>query len=247
MADQDDPWARDDQPSPKRRWNRVLIWIALALAVTVGLLELSRLFPGAVSKDDEPHLVYMIGWLALLSAGLVFSRRIRATEALRNIAIWVAIAALLVIGYSYRDVLAPIGARIQSELLPGNVVVTGDHLLTLTRDDGGDFYIYGSSSGTRIRFLVDTGASDIVLAPADAKRLGIDTAALHYLRGYETANGTGAGAPYVLHELSIGPIRLPNVAVMINQTDMGASLLGMAFLKRTKSFEFRGNNLLIRW
>jgi aspartyl protease family protein len=230
------------------RRTRLLVWIALLLAIVVGLVELSRLFPGAVSKQDEPYLVYMVGWLALLSAGFVFARRARFGEVARNIAIWGVIAAVLAIGYAYRDELGSIGSRVQSELMPGEPVQSaGAHVLTLTQDEAGDFYVYGSANGTRIRFLVDTGASDIVLSPADARRLGIDISVLHFVSGFETANGIGAGARTTLDTLSVGAIQLWNVPVSINRTDMHASLLGMAFLKRLKAFEFSGRKLTLRW
>jgi aspartyl protease family protein len=172
----------------------------------------------------------------------------RWTEVARNIAIWGVIAAVLAVGYAYRDELGSIGARVQSELMPGEPVQsTGAHVLTLTQDDAGDFYVYGAANGTRIRFLVDTGASDIVLSPADARRLGIDMSALHFVSGFETANGVGAGARTTLDTLSVGPIQLWNVPVSINRTDMHASLLGMTFLKRLKAFEFSGRKLTFRW
>jgi aspartyl protease family protein len=227
---------------------RLLVWIALLLAVIVGLLELSRLFPGTVSKQDQPYLVYMVGWLALLSAGFVFARRARFGEVARNIAIWGVIAAVLAVGYAYRDELGSVGARVQSELMPGEPVQSaGAHALTLTQDEAGDFYVYGSANGIRIRFLVDTGAGDIVISPADAHRLGIDMSALHFVSGFETANGIGAGARYTLDTLSVGPIQFWSVPVSINRTDMHASLLGMAFLKRLKAFEFSGRKLTLRW
>lgn len=247
MSEQN-PWTRKDQPSPpQRRYSRVLIWVALALAVTAGLMWLSRQFPGTVSSEDEPRLVYMVGWLALLSAGFVFSRQLKLRESLRNIAIWVAIAAVLGIGYSYRDELSDIRARVTSEFVPGDAVETGDHTLVLTQDDSGQFQIYGSVNGTRIRFMVDTGASEIVLSPADARRIGIDESHLVFNRSYETANGIGYGAATTLPQLSIGPIQLWNVPVSINRTEMDSSLLGMAFLKQMKSFEIRGRRLTIHW
>jgi aspartyl protease family protein len=178
----------------------------------------------------------------------VFARRARWTEVARNIAIWGIIAAVLAVGYAYRDELGSIGSRVQSELMPGEPVQSaGAHVLTLTQDDAGDFYVYGAANGTRIRFLVDTGASDIVLSPADARRLGIDMSALHFVSGFETANGVGAGARTTLDTLSVGTIQLWNVPVSINRTDMHASLLGMAFLKRLKAFEFSGRKLTFRW
>jgi aspartyl protease family protein len=172
----------------------------------------------------------------------------RWREAARNIAIWGVVASVLAIGYAYRDELSGVSARVRSEFMPGEPVASVDaHTLRLTQDEGGDFYVFGTANGSRIRFLVDTGASDIVLSPTDAQRLGIDTSTLHFVSGFETANGIGAGARYTLDALSVGPIQLWNVPVSINRTDMHASLLGMAFLKRLKSFEFSGRKLTLRW
>jgi aspartyl protease family protein len=189
----------------------------------------------------------MVAWLALLSAGFVFARRVSFGEVARNIAIWTVVAAVLVLGYSYRDALSSIGTRIQLEFLPGDPVSSAPHTMVLTQDSEGDYHVFGSANGQRIRFLVDTGASDIVLSPADARRLGFDVASLKYVSGYETANGMGAGARVTLNSLTIGQFMLWNVPVDVNRTDMQASLLGMAFFKRMKSFEFRDGELILRW
>jgi aspartyl protease family protein len=250
MSDGNNPWSRPTPSASPRQpahTNRLLIWIALVLAAALGLWQLSRLFPGAVTGQDAPYLVRTLGVLAFVSAGVVFARRMKFAEVVRNIAVWVAIAAVLVLGYSYRDALSSVGARVQSEFIPGNPVALEPHTMVLTQDSGGDFYVFGTVNGTRVRFLVDTGASDIVLAPADARRIGIDVAALQYVPGYETANGIGAGARVTLNTLSVGRFTVWNVPVDVNRTDMHASLLGMAFLKRMKSFEFRDRELILRW
>src|SRR5436309_1410973 len=84
----------------------------------------------------------------------LFARRARLGEVARNIAIWGVVVAVLATGYTYRDELGRVGARLHSELLPGDPVASSDaHVLTLTQDEGGDFYLYGSASGARIRFL----------------------------------------------------------------------------------------------
>jgi len=226
----------------------VLVWVALILVIVLGLVELSRLFPGAVSNEDEPYLFRGLILLAFLSTGIISARQVKFGELARNVIIWAGIGAVLVLGYAYRGEFQAVLARVQSEILPSEPVADArTHALTLTADSNGDFYIYASANGTRVRFLVDTGATDIVLSPSDANRLGIDTAALHYVRGYETANGVGAGAAYTLNTISIGPIQLWNLPVSINRTDMHASLLGMAFLKRLRSFEFTDRKLYLRW
>ena len=99
----------------------------------------------------------------------------------------------------------------------------------------------------RVRFAVDTGASDIVLSPADARRAGIDVDALTFDKETTTANGLGHGASVVLASLTLGPIHLTNVRATVNQAGLDRSLLGMAFLRRMKSVSFADHTLTLRW
>ena len=99
--------------------------------------------------------------------------------------------------------------------------------------------------GTALRFLVDTGATDVVLSPADAQRLGFDLSSLSFTQLYNTANGTVRGAPVRLRNVSLGPIQLRDVRASINEAPMRSSLLGMSFLGRLSSFEIRGDSLTL--
>jgi aspartyl protease family protein len=119
--------------------------------------------------------------------------------------------------------------------------------MAVSEGEGGSYHVYGTVNGTQIRFLIDTGATDIVLSPSDARRLGIDLASLKFDRPYGSANGIGHGAAAEVADLSVGPIHFSNVPVSINGAEMGSSLLGMAFLKRLKSYSFSGNKLILRW
>lgn len=248
MLDPGGPWKKSPPSEAKPQRHRVLLWVILVLVAIVALAQLSRLFPGAVSDQDQPYLIRGLVVLTFLSTGIIFARQIKIGELARNVVIWTGIGAVLVLGYTYRDELRSVGARVRTEFLPSEPVADAQtHTLTLTADSGGNFYAYGAASGTRIRFVIDTGSTDIVLSPADARRLGIDLATLHYVSGFETANGVGSGAPYTLNNLAVGPVQLWNVPVSINRTDMHASLLGMSFLRRLKSFEFAGRRLYLRW
>jgi aspartyl protease family protein len=117
----------------------------------------------------------------------------------------------------------------------------------LSESEGGNFYVFGTVNGTPIRFLIDTGASDIVLSPSDARLIGIPTENLDYSRIYGTANGVGHGAMATVSRLTVGPISFSDVPVSINQAPMDSSLLGMTFLRRLKSFSIRNHRLYLRW
>jgi aspartyl protease family protein len=255
MPDFDGPWGSLEPappPPPPRRWRqdrrvRLAIGLAVAGLIGLGVWGLTRLFPGQLmSGDDWSTISFRIGFIVLVSLSL-FSRRLRLGEVVRYIAIWAAVFGVLAIGYAYRGEIIETGLRVRSELLPGYATPTGPHEVVLSQDSGGGYSVIGEADGKPVRFAVDTGASDIVLTPADAARLGVDLSRLDYARHFETANGVGDGAAYSLSSLVVGPIRLTDVPVSINRAPMSTSLLGMAFLKRMQSFEVKDGRLYLRW
>jgi aspartyl protease family protein len=104
----------------------------------------------------------------------------------------------------------------------------------------------GQVNGQIVRFLVDTGASETVLSPADAKRIGVETSALRFDQPADTANGVGYGASFIADSLAVGTIRFASVPMLINQAPMSSSLLGMSFLKRLESFKVSGRKLYLK-
>jgi aspartyl protease family protein len=104
--------------------------------------------------------------------------------------------------------------------------------IVLKADTRGHFVTMGSINGGSVRFLVDTGATFVALAAADARRLGID-----YLRGargqVQTANGLAAAYRVKLDRVRIGDIEVNNVDAVVSESDtLGMALLGMSFLNR---------------
>ncbi|HEY4124016.1 MAG TPA: TIGR02281 family clan AA aspartic protease [Rhizomicrobium sp.] len=247
MSDGGSPWHGKPAANGSSR-TRLLVWIALVLGAISALVALAKLFPGALSDDfSMAYLLRGVVVLALVSAGIVYGRKFHLREAVRNGLIWVGIFLVLAIGFAYQDEIKAVALRLRSELIPGYAVQSNAQELVLTESEGGNFYVYGAVNGQPVKFLIDTGASEIVLSPSDAVRLGIDTNALDYNRSYQTANGVGLGAPYQVNSLQIGTIALSDVSVSINKADMSESLLGMTFLKRMASVEIRGRRLFLHW
>jgi aspartyl protease family protein len=125
-------------------------------------------------------------------------------------------------------------------------VAAGPHELVVTQDDEGGFFVIGRVNGEPVRFLVDTGSSETVLSPADAHRLGLDTAGLQFDRMAETANGIGYGAPITAGSVAVGSIEVTGLPMVINKAPMTSSLLGMTFLGRLESFQVRGHKLYLK-
>ncbi len=123
---------------------------------------------------------------------------------------------------------------------------TGDELIVRAGPNG-HFMVDAVVDGVEIRFLVDTGASSVVLTAEDAERLGYRLDGLEYSERYRTANGEILGAPVVLPELRIGDLEIEDVRSSVIRAPLSTSLLGMTFLSRLESFEVRDEGLIMRW
>src|SRR5262245_52433178 len=103
---------------------------------------------------------------------------------------------------------------------------------TLIADAAGHFITTGVVNGTTLRFLVDTGATAVVLSSADARRAGVN-----YLAGTrsftQTANGVILVYNVKLDTIKVGDITLSGVdAAIIEGDKLPIALLGMSFLNR---------------
>ena len=233
-----------DGPPPRRGR-----YFSLAAAIgVVGLIVwLVNRYPDALaSRDSMVDFVRLGGILALVCSGVLASGRLRLGKAVRYIAIWACIVLVLLVGYSFRHELTALGMRVAGEVAPARAIEDESGALTFRRGGDGHFHVEVDVEGVPIRFMVDTGATDIVLTPRDAERLGFDLAALSFTRRYQTANGTGWGAPVTLRSLSLGEVRFREVRASVNGAAMDQSLLGMAFLDRFSSYEVRGDALTLR-
>lgn len=237
------PWGQPPEPQ-KPRW---LLWLIALLVLVILLVLLSRAFPGGEDALTSPDLIQTVAVLALVSSSLLFVRQFKFKEIVRNILMWVGVGGVLLTGFAFQEELFALGRRLRAEIVPGYPTQTATNEIVISANEGGGFHVYGAINGVHIRFLVDTGASSIVLSPADAKKLGLDLNTLKFDRAYETANGIGYGASTTVDELTVGHIHLTNVPVSINGAPMSSSLLGMTFLNRMKSFSITGRKLVLRY
>jgi len=108
----------------------------------------------------------------------------------------------------------------------------GRQTATLAADPRGHFFADAVINGQPMRFVVDTGASVVVLMAADATRMGID-----WRKGrpapMQTANGATTGYLVKLQSVRVGGIELQNVDGVVIEQGLGSfGLLGMSFLNR---------------
>ena len=239
------PWGSGPRrPATRGRW---VWWLVLALGVGALVGFLTWRFPDAIyGEQDRVRLVYLLLLLVLVSSSILAGRRLRLRGVAKAAALWVVIVAVVALGLTYRLELGAIGERVASEFLPHRGTVLGEDEVRFPVGADGHFRIEALIDGTRIRFLVDTGASDIVLSPDDARRIGFDPDTLRFTGVAETANGRVRTAAVRLGSIEIGPIRFDDLPASVNEAAMRGSLLGMSFLERLRSFEIRDGALILR-
>ncbi|MEN3396504.1 TIGR02281 family clan AA aspartic protease [Brucella melitensis] len=227
-------------------------WLVIAAVALVVLLLMSNNDSGTtlgVANDAFPRAAYLGIWGIVLAAGLLGSG-IRLGDFARNIAIWSVIILGLVAGYQYRYDLQDAASRITAGLIPGSPIsgmnADGTLTVTLAKSANGHFEVNGRVNGARVHFLVDTGASSVVLSQEDAERAGIDTASLNYSVPIMTANGQARAASITIATLQIGDIERHNVRAMVTKEGLlTGSLLGMNFLQTLGGFTVRGDQLVL--
>jgi aspartyl protease family protein len=226
---------------------RLLLWLCLLAALATFVAALAHAFPEqAHSREDWTWAAYQLGLVVLIAAGISRTGGLR-TAHLAYAAIWAGVVAAVALGYAYREELAGVPQHLRLAFSGGDPVRTADHELVVPQDPQGGFVLVGQVNGQRVLFLVDTGASDTVLSPDDARRIGVDVDHLRYVKVAETANGLGYGAPYTAASLEVGPIAMRGFAMTVNQTPMSKSLLGLSFLDRLDSFQVKDRKLILRW
>lgn len=215
-----------------------------ALLILALILLLKWQFPYAAnSEQDQMHMLYLVMLLALVGSGILHSKRHELSQNIKYAIIWLGAILLIVLGYSFRDGLT--NNRLMAELVPHRANLADDGSMTFRSREDGHFYIEAKVNNAPVLFMVDTGASDIVLTPEDAKRAGLAPETLNFSRRYQTANGTVMGAPVKLASLRIGSIQMRDIPASVNGADMEHSLLGMRFLSELQSYKVEGNTLTL--
>lgn len=188
--------------------------------------------------DNIGRLVYLAVLGTAVVAWFVAQNRQSLNKTLQQALAWVFIfiGVIAVVGL-WEDIRTTVGPAPQ-------MTVTGQ-TVEVPRAADGHYYLPVQVNGEPISFLVDTGASQIVLSSGDAERLGIDPDQLNYFGRANTANGVVRTAPVRLETMELGPIADSNVPAWVNEGELDKSLLGMDYLHRFSNIQFANGRLLL--
>lgn len=116
----------------------------------------------------------------------------------------------------------------------------------LVRAGDGLFYVTGIVNGAPVRFLVDTGASTIVLTAEDAARAGFKPGQDHFADSADTANGRTQMARVTIDDLAVGQVRSRQISAAVVRDGLGVSLLGQNWLSQLASLTISGDRMILR-
>lgn len=117
---------------------------------------------------------------------------------------------------------------------------------SIAKGADGHFWAEADVNGSRVRFLVDTGASAVALTTQDARRLGFDTSKLDYAYKVVTASGHTRAAAVKLGRVAIAGAQVADVDALVIEEGLETSLLGMSYLGRLSRFEATKTALILR-
>lgn len=107
----------------------------------------------------------------------------------------------------------------------------GSGRVVMTADGRGHFTPAGQINGRSVQFIVDTGATEVILSEVEARRINLD-----FARGQKvsvsTANGVVAGHRVQLDTVRVGEAQVFGVSAIVLPQPMPAVLLGNSFLNR---------------
>jgi aspartyl protease family protein len=110
----------------------------------------------------------------------------------------------------------------------------------------GHVVVEAAVNGVPVKFLVDTGATMVVLTLKDAAAAGLSGSDLVFSMRTSTANGVARAAPVRLRELRIDQLMVRDVAAAVVE-NLNISLLGQSFLTRLDGYEMRDGVLTLNY
>lgn len=191
-----------------------------------------------MNSDMIGQMAYLALLLVAISGYFISENRFSLGQTLRHALIWIFI---------FIGVLAVVGLwkNVKNDISPRQTYMSETGQITLPRAYDGHFYAHLMLNGKPVDFVIDTGASNVVLTKKDAERAGIDLSALRFFGRAMTANGQTRTAPARIARVEIEGIVDFNVEVWVNEGEMQQSLLGNTYLQRFTKIEIGQNEMIL--
>jgi aspartyl protease family protein len=183
------------------------------------------------------HLAYLGLLLAVVGYAFVQNRQ-GLNKTLQQAALW---------GLIFLGAIAVFGLwdDIRQTVRPSQAVFAESGRVEVPRAPDGHFYLTLDVNGQPLRFVVDTGATGVVLNREDAARAGLHPEDLVFLGRAMTANGEVRTAPVRLDRMTLGGFTETDLPAWVNEGELETSLLGMTYLDRWNRIEITSDRMVL--
>jgi aspartyl protease family protein len=190
-----------------------------------------------MNTDDYGRLAYLVILAVAVSGWFLAENRGNLGKSARQAVAWGLIFIGVIAGYG-------LWSDIRSDVMPRQSVI-GQGIIEVPRGFDGHYHLTLDLNSVPVNFIVDTGASDVVLTREDALRVGLNLDDLIFSGIANTANGTVTTADARIARVQLGDITDQNISVSVNGGEMDGSLLGMTYLQRFQKIEIAGGKLIL--
>jgi aspartyl protease family protein len=186
---------------------------------------------------DTARFFYLAILLGAVGFYTLVSYRRALGQMLRHLILWALIFIGVLAGFALWQDVAPRLAPVQ--------ITHGTGVIEIPKDRSGHFVVIADVNGEPIEFLVDTGASAVVLSREDAQKSGISLENLAFTGIANTANGTVETAVVKIDTLNIGGVQDDDIRAYVTGGELFGSLLGMSYLQRFEKIEITRDKLIL--
>jgi aspartyl protease family protein len=190
-----------------------------------------------MSGNNTAQIIYLVLLLCAVGTWVFVYHRQSLGKTLQQAISWALIFVGVIAAYGLWE-------DVRGTVTPSASVMSD--VIEVPRANDGHYYLPLRVNGTSVTFMVDTGASQIVLTQKDAQRAGLDMDDLAFTDRAMTANGEVRTAPVWLEEIGLGEITDTGVKAWVNEGAMEQSLLGMSYLRRYSKIEITGHSLVLQ-
>jgi aspartyl protease family protein len=196
-----------------------------------------------MSSGDTSSLIYSLVVLTMVASGL-FARKLPLGQTMKYVLAWVGIFGLGFVLFSFKGEAGALWQRLTADFNPSAPRMK-DGTVRVTKGEDGHFHVDSEINGHRVRFLIDSGATQTALSVGSAQAGGVEVSQSGFPVSIDTANGSTTAQRARIARLSVGPIARDDFPVLVSESFGDVNLLGMDFLSSLKGWRVEGETMIL--